>query len=49
LIGEGVSGLLPSRSGSLDEFLAPTQAEDVSRLLNDLWRSRFERHSLQLR
>jgi len=45
LVGEGIDGRLPSRSGSLDEFLAPTRPEDVSRVLNDLWQSRPERQS----
>jgi hypothetical protein len=49
LVGEGVSGRLPSRSRSLDEFLAPARAEEVSRVLNDLWQSRSERHSVQSR
>jgi hypothetical protein len=49
LVGEGANGRLPSRSESLNEFLAPTRAEDASRLLNDLWQSRSERQTVQSR
>ena len=46
LVGDGVNGHLPSWSGSLDEFLAPTQPEEVSRVLQDIWQSRSERQSV---
>lgn len=43
LVAEGTDGRLAPRSGCLDEFLAPAQPEEVSRVLNDVWQSRYAR------
>jgi hypothetical protein len=40
LVNNGIDGRLPSRAGSLDEFLASTQPQEISRVLNDIWQSR---------
>lgn len=40
LIREGVAGLLRSRRDGLEAFMAGTKAEEISRLLADLWGSR---------
>jgi hypothetical protein len=40
LIREGVAGLLRSRRDGLEAFMAGTKADEISRLLADLWGSR---------
>jgi len=40
LIKEGVEGKLPIRSSGLEEFLAPTQPQQISELFQNLWNSR---------
>lgn len=44
LVSNGLDGRLPSSPGSLNEFLAPTQPEQVSRVLNDIWELRSQKH-----
>lgn len=49
LVGNGVDGRLPSRTGSLGEFLASTPPQEISRVLNDIWQSRPSRDELTMR
>jgi hypothetical protein len=44
LVQRGIDGFLESHRGSLEEFLAPSRPEEISRLLNDLWQSRRQSH-----
>ena len=40
LVGEGIEGRLPQRRTELEDFLAPSQPEEVSRLFREIWTSR---------
>jgi hypothetical protein len=44
LVQLGIDGLLESRRTSLEDFLAPTQPEEISKVLSDLWQSRRRSH-----
>jgi hypothetical protein len=44
LIQQGINGLLAPRRTSLEDFLAPSQPEEISRILKDLWQSRRQSH-----
>jgi hypothetical protein len=50
LVHKGVAGQLGSRRDGLEAFMAPTPAEEISRLLAELWQSRGDAdRSLQQR
>ncbi len=40
LIRDGIDGKLPSRRAGLEDFLAPTRPQEISRVLRELWESR---------
>lgn len=40
LVQSAIDGRLPSCSGSLNDFLAPSRPEEIAQVLNDVWRSR---------